>query len=210
MADDELRLFVACELPDEVREALASVQDGLRRLDPPALRWVRPEGIHLTLKFLGAFARRRVDELVEALDHVVEPFALTVTPATLGGFPSASLRAGGGARLRVLWLGLEGDVEGLAGLARRVDEALVPLGFPAERRPFRAHLTLARVQERASNDERKRLVELVRGYALPAMPSMRLTAVHLIQSRLGPGGSVYTRLASVPRGGDLTASDGPS
>ena len=210
MADGELRLFVACELPDDVREALARVQQDLRRLDPPALRWVRPEGIHVTLKFLGAVPRDRLDPVVEALESAVEPFELTVTPAEVGGFPSAPLRAGGGARLRVLWVGLAGDVEPLAALARRVDEALAPLGFPAERRPFRAHLTLARVQERASNDDRKRLAELVRGYRLPPCPSMTLTSVHLIQSTLKPGGSVYTGLASVPRGANLTASGVPS
>lgn len=191
MADDEqLRLFVACELPDDVREALARVQDDLRPLSPPALRWVRPEGIHLTLKFLGAVSRNRLDQLVEALERAVDPFELTVQPAELGGF--------GGARLRVIWVGLEGELEALAALAGSVDGAMAGLGFPKETRPFRSHLTLARVQERATAEERRRVANLVQRYRLPSLPSMLLARVDLMQSTLGRGGAVYRRLASVP------------
>ena len=144
----ELRLFVACELPDDVRDALGRLQAGLRRGDRAGLRWVRPEGIHITLKFLGGVEEGRVGEITPALASAIEPFELRVRPASLGGFPS--LVAGGGARLRVVWVGLEGDVEGLAALAGRVDAALESIGFPSERRPFAAHLTLARVSDRAS------------------------------------------------------------
>ena len=194
----ELRLFVACELPGDVRDGLGRVEADLRRGDRVGLRWVRPEGIHVTLKFLGGVDETRVEEITAALAAAIEPFELRLRPATVGGFPSAGLRAGGGARLRVIWVGLEGDIEGLAALAARVEAALQPLGFPAERRPFAAHLTLARVPDRASAVERRELSELVGGYRMPELPPMVLTQVALMRSILGPNGSVYNRLAGFP------------
>jgi 2'-5' RNA ligase len=192
-----LRLFVACELSDEVRRALGRVQDDLRRLGARPLRWVRPEGIHVTLKFLGETESRRVDDIVEALAGAIPPFELSLRVSTLGGF--------GGARLRVVWVGLEGDVEALAGVARRVDGALAPLGFPRERRPFAAHLTLARVRDEASPAERRELVALIQRYRMPAPPSMIVREVALMRSIVGSGGSVYRRLASFPSGAGVAS-----
>lgn len=194
----QLRLFVACELPDAVRQALGRLQSELRKLGAGALRFVRPEGIHVTLKFLGNVDEQRVGKIGDALVGAIEPFAFDLRPATLGGFPSTSLRAGGGSRLRVVWVGLDGDVDALGALAGRVEGALVPLGFPAERRPFAAHLTLARVRDTASAQERRTLSELVERYRPAPMPSMILTRVVLMRSVLGPGGSRYHRLATFP------------
>ena len=188
-----LRLFVACELPDEVRRALGRAQDDLRRLDPGRLRWVRPEGIHLTLKFLGEVEETRLEEITSALAAAVGPFELRLRPAALGGF--------GGARLRVVWMSLEGEVEALASLAHRVEAALTPLGFPpdASGRPFAAHLTLARVPDAVPPAERRRLASLLQRHRSPPLPSMILTEVRLMRSVLGPAGSVYYRVASFPQ-----------
>jgi 2'-5' RNA ligase len=152
---------------------------------------VRPESVHVTLKFLGEVEETRVADITSALAAAVEPFELRLQPAALGGF--------GGARLRVVWLGLEGDVEALAALAGRVEQALTPLGFPAERRPFAAHLTIARVPDRASSEERRQLALLLKRHRSPALPSMILTEVRLMRSVLGPGGSAYYRMASFPQ-----------
>lgn len=193
----QLRLFVACELPDEVKRALGRIQDDLRSAlsgGAVRLRWVRPESVHVTLKFLGEVEETRVAEITSALAAAVEPFELRLSSsAGLGGF--------GGARLRVVWLGLEGDVEALAALASRVEQALTPLGFPAERRPFAAHLTIARVPDRASPEERRQLALLLERHRTPALPSMILTEVRLMRSVLGPGGSAYYRIASFPQQG---------
>ncbi len=189
----QLRLFVACELSDDVRDGLRRIQDDLRRLGAGQLRWARPEGIHVTLKFLGEVEEARVAEISAALAAAIEPFELRLQPAALGGF--------GGARLRVIWVGLQGDVEALASLAGRVEAALTPLGFPRERRPFAAHLTLARVADRVPAADRRELADLIDGYRPPPLPSMIVTDVSLMQSKLGPRGSVYQRLASFPREG---------
>jgi 2'-5' RNA ligase len=186
----QLRLFVACELPEEVREALGGVQTDLRRMGADSLRWVRPEGIHITLKFLGGVDEARAGEITAALAAAVEPFELRLRPGALGTF--------GGDRLRVVWVGLDGDTEALASLAGRVEGALAPLGFPGEQRPFAAHLTLARAPDHVPLGERRQLAALVRRYRPPALPTMTLRRVALMQSTLGPGGSVYTRLAAFP------------
>ena len=187
-----LRLFVACELPPAVRDALGRLQDELRARGAGRLRWVRPEGIHLTLKFLGEVSAAKREAVENALAAaVVAPFALDVRLGSLGGF-------GGRQRLRVIWVGLEGDVEGLAELAALVEEALGPLGFPREGRPFAPHLTLARVPDDAGVQERSRLADLLEAFPSPSLPSMTLTAVNLMQSFLQPTGARYQCLAVYP------------
>jgi 2'-5' RNA ligase len=174
-----------------VRAALGRVQDDIRRLAGDKLRWVRPEAIHVTLKFLGEVDASRVEGIRAALAAAISPFEVRVRPAALGTF--------GGNQLRVLWVGLEGDIEPLASLAGAVEVALEPLGFPREQRPFAAHLTLARPRNTVHPAELRTLASLARGYEAPRLPSMTLRSVSLMQSTLGRGGSVYTRLAEYPR-----------
>jgi RNA 2',3'-cyclic 3'-phosphodiesterase len=190
--ESSLRLFVACELPAEALEALGRVQAELRELGTGRLRWVRPEGIHLTLKFLGAVAPDMSQRVIDALAAaIVEPFTLELRFDRVGSF-------GGRMRLRVIWVGLAGDVEELAALAATVEEALGPLGFPRESRPFAPHLTLARVPDDMGIEERSRLSDLVAAYKLPPMPSMSISEVSLMQSFLLPGGARYEQRAAFP------------
>ena len=117
----ELRLFVACELPPEMKAALTALQDALRRQGAPPVRWVRPEGIHLTLKFLGAVPAQRVSDICAALAPTVEgirPLGLSL--GSLGAF-------GGRRGARVVWVGVEGDIERVSELQRRVEAALARL-----------------------------------------------------------------------------------
>ncbi len=190
--DRGLRLFVACELPTAVRDALGRLQGDLKARTTSRLRWVRPEGIHLTLKFLGevpAAKRREIESALAAA--IVDPFAFELRLGHVGGF-------GGRQRLRVIWVGLEGDVEGLAGLAALVEKALTPLGFPRESRPFAPHLTLARVPDDATPEERGRLADLLGSFSAPPSAAMTVNAVSLMQSFLEPGGARYQRLAVFP------------
>lgn len=186
---ENLRLFVACELPEETRRALAEIQETLRRESVErVLRWVRPDGIHLTLKFLGSVPFESVPGITGALAGAIEPFELRVRPGRLGLF--------GGARVRVVWVGLDGDIDGLAALAERVEGALEPLGFAWERRPFAGHLTLARVREQASVAERRDVAALIQSARMPDFSPITLTEVSLVQSLPGRGGSEYRRLAA--------------
>lgn len=186
-----LRLFVAIELPEAVRRALEEAMLMLQREGATTgLRWVRAEGVHLTLQFLGATAAERVPSMRDALAaaaHAVPPFELA--PGGLGSF-------GGRSRMRVIWIGMGGDEEALADLAARVREALAPLGFAADRDQFRAHLTLARVREDTSREERERLYDLIGRVAAPVMPRFGVDRISLMQSILGPGGAQYRALAT--------------
>jgi 2'-5' RNA ligase len=194
-----LRLFVAIELPETWLAAIEDLQSRLRsRLEKPGkaplrLRWVRPEGVHLTLKFLGNVAALRLAELQRALQ------------AALPRSPELELRLGSPSffadprrgRVRVLWLGLEGDVRALAALAGRIDAACAGLGFEPERRPFAPHLTLARVSE----DQillQPAAEELLRSLSLPQPPPLHVVSVSLMRSHLDRSGARYERLAALP------------
>ncbi len=185
------RLFVAGELSASVREALASVQEDLRRRAGEArVRWTRPEGIHLTLKFLGEVASERLAVLAAALGRALagQP-ALRLRLAGLGSF-------GGARRLRVIWVGLAGDLEPLARLAVAVDAALAGEGFPREKRPFSPHLTLGRVADGVRPEARVRLHEVLEAAPPPPAMPVHLARVCLMQSTLGPGGARYAALES--------------
>jgi 2'-5' RNA ligase len=179
-----IRAFIAIELPPAVKDALGGVArmlgEGLPR---GAVRWTRPEQTHLTLRFLGDTPLDRLTAVRQAMDAAAaqnRPFELRL--GGVGCFPNRS-------RPRVIWVGLAaaggGDSAPLLALKTALDEALAPLGWPPEDKPFRAHLTLGRVK-----DERG-----VRGVAwaadAPAL-SLPVTAIHLIESQLRPEGPVYT------------------
>jgi 2'-5' RNA ligase len=205
-ADDRsLRLFVAVELPREVREALAAAVDTLRRAGvDDGLRWVRPEGIHVTLKFLGATPPARVPQIGEALRRALAgAAAFALQPESVGTFPGGRAAHARG-DVRVVWVGVAGDTAALGDAAARVERALAPLGYPTERRPFAAHLTLARVREEASREMRERILRALEPYAAGAadparlrFPSFEARAVSLMQSTLRPGGAEYRALETV-------------
>ncbi len=188
---DVLRLFVAVELGEEALRALASLQDALRRRGLDGLRWVRPEGVHLTLKFLGETPAERVPAIQEALGEAVS------------GTPPHVLRLNGlgtfGSRRspRVLWVGLEGDLEDLRRLQGRVEAALARLGFPREDRAFSPHLTLARVRPENAAALSEPIARAIEAAPAPEA-SIAVRDVVLMRSTLGPGGAVYDRLAAFP------------
>lgn len=191
MNNQQIRSFIAIELPDEVKAALASLQAELKLAEHTFVKWVTPEGIHLTLKFLGNIVASRVSEIEKAVGEAVQgisSFKLEISD--LGVFPN--LR-----QPRVLWVGVGGEVDRLIVLQRRVDEALIPLGFTPESRPFSPHLTLARLRERVSPRERRDFGELVQKTPFVAKYLVEVGAISLMRSQLLPAGAVYSRLAEI-------------
>jgi RNA 2',3'-cyclic 3'-phosphodiesterase len=191
--EPRLRLFVALELPDAWLKALSATQDELRRRVEggpcPRLRWVRPEGIHLTLKFLGSVeADRR--EVIEGALAAIEP-GLFRFSLSLGAPGSFGDRRGP----RVIWAGLEGDLDRLGALASAVEGALSPLGFPTEARAFNPHLTLARVPDDFPASARRELSSQVERLSAPRVAAMSVQGLSLMRSHLGRGGARYERLA---------------
>jgi RNA 2',3'-cyclic 3'-phosphodiesterase len=181
-----IRSFVAVDLPSDLRESIAAVNKRLSRLRLDG-RFSKPESIHLTLKFLGDIEESRVPEIREAIEtsaRGIEPFSVAVR--SLGVFPHL-------ARPRILWLGLEPS-QALNLLQRRVEESLARLGFEAEARPFKPHLTLIRLKSVRNTTELVQFLKLEESREVGTLP---VDAVHLFQSILRPDCAEYRRLASV-------------
>jgi 2'-5' RNA ligase len=191
---EQIRAFVAIELPDEARKGLASLRRELERDDHRFVKWVDPGGIHLTLKFLGNIPSRRVTEITEATKKAAQafsPFLLEISG--LGAFPSLK-------QARVVWVGLGGELDKLSTLQQKIDSALAAQGFAREERPFKPHLTLARVREGASASERGRFGELVDSATFEGKYHVEVEAIKLMRSQLTPAGAIYTCLAVIGLG----------
>jgi 2'-5' RNA ligase len=187
---EQIRSFIAIELPGELRQALTRLQDGLKTGSRTPVKWVDPGSIHLTLKFLGNIdvgLTGRITAVMEEAVRGLHPFRIDV--GGLGVFPNPR-------RVQVVWVGLAGEIERLARLQKRIEAGLTPLGFAAESRSFTPHLTLARIRDRATPQERQDLGRLIEGTRFEADCGINVDAVHLMKSQLTREGPVYSRLNS--------------
>jgi RNA 2',3'-cyclic 3'-phosphodiesterase len=179
-----LRTFIAIDLPVSVQEALDGFEKELQKARAP-IAWVRPERIHLTLKFLGDIAPERVPQIqlnLEKLARTVVSFRLQ--PSGCGTFPS-------GKQMRIIWVGLTGDGAALQALQQNVEEAMVGLGFKKEERSFRPHLTVGRVKGRQGLRALQDLLVSQQGFEAEAFD---VTELVLYKSELKPQGAHYTPL----------------
>ena len=194
-SEEKVRVFVAVELPNAVKAEFAGLTAAIDALGIRAARTVRPEGIHLTLKFLGDVSVERIPEIEAAVDRAagtVAPFDLSL--GDTGVFPNPRAT-------RVLWVGVEGDLDSLGRLQRRVEESLAELGFKPERRGFNPHITAGRVRDRVSNADRRRVTETLLSHEY-ARPLIHVESISLIRSILRPDGAVYEPIYGVSLGGD--------
>ena len=163
------------------------MQAELRKSDAD-VGWVRPEGVHLTLKFLGDVEEKKVAELGDALREGLKgetPFILQAKG--IGTFPTPRAP-------RVVWLGVEGEVTRLSALAKTVEEICANLKFPKEDRPFKAHLTLGRVK---SPRGRGALVKMLENFKDADLGEFRADAVSVMKSELQRTGAVYTEMRRI-------------
>ena len=178
-----VRLFVAVFPPPDVQQAAAAVIETLRR-PGDGVSWVRPDNLHYTLRFIGEVGEDGARRVAEAAG--VTAGRHTAFDAALGGvgaFPNAR-------RARVIWLGMTSGERELVALARDLEAALEPRGFPRDSRPFSPHLTLGRVRE----PRQDWTARLAAAPAAPPEPTMRFRVDRLcvVESRLNPRGSIYT------------------
>lgn len=187
-----MRLFIAIDLDDAIRQRILRFMDGVREFAPD-VRWVSPQSLHVTLKFIGE--SDQFEGIKEKLSRV-QAAGTQISFRGTGFFPSSRSP-------RVFWIGVEAD-EHLAKLARGVDEALLPLGIKKEERAFTPHLTLARS---GSGDPRRqhtdgpnkkfqRLPEQLAKMPAPDFGTMTAHEFFLYQSKTAPSGAVYTKLAA--------------
>jgi 2'-5' RNA ligase len=184
---DTIRAFVALDLPADIVDHVSGLQSGLRARGL-RLRWVRPQNVHLTLKFLGDIPEAAVAEMGLALRRASRgsaPLALTVQG--LGVFPGIR-------RARVLWVGLGGQVEALQSLYSRIEDEFAGLGLAREKRGFKAHLTLARMKEPPASRDLLSALEETGGYEPRPFKARWLI---LYKSDLKPQGAVYTPMVEI-------------
>jgi len=204
---EPVRAFIALPLPPEWTAALAATVAQLRSTVPASVvRWANPDGIHLTLQFLGNTDALLIPDIIAALTRhltgsmpgpTAVPAPPVLTLSGLGAFPS-------GDRPRVIWAGVSGDLDTLSALRQSALNATVGLGWPDDKRPFRPHLTIGRVRDNTTPARRRAVAHAIAAGVSAARPSparpWTADAVRLYRSVLTPAGAVYTSLAEVKIG----------
>lgn len=193
-----MRLFIALDINDAIRQRIVRFMDGIRGFVPDA-RWVRPESLHVTLKFIGEKSAADADRIKQALTSIqADEIQLTITGH--GFFPNAK-------SARVFWIGIESNHR-LPDLARKIDESTAIMGIPKEDHPYTPHLTLARGGSGSGNPSREsrdrpnrnfhKLQEKLAVLAPPGFGSMTAREFYLFESQLLRGGARYNKIASFP------------
>ncbi len=196
--DTSMRLFIALDLPEAWKRALETLQRDLQSAIAARLsanvrpRWVRPEGIHLTLKFLGETPADRLESLTAALAQAVtiEP-AFDLTLVRVGAFEQRRAP-------RVILATISVQGRALIDLYERIETWLAAAGWPRETRTFHPHLTLARLPDAMDDATCRAVADMANAFASPEAPVWHVDRVHLIRSHLGPGGARYESLAAFP------------
>ena len=180
-----MRTFISVEIPDGIKKEMAKAQEQLKRSGAEA-GWARPEGIHLTLKFLGEVVEAKIVEIKNTLAHAVgdmSRFRLEIAGA--GAFPNSK-------NPRVVWLGVSGDIDKLSALWRSVEDSMTEIGFDREERAFSPHLTLARIKYLRPRYSWQKAIDSIKDIRLAGF---EVDHISLMKSELKPSGAVYTEIA---------------
>ena len=181
-----MRSFIAIKLPERVKSAISELQQEFKKCKAD-IRWVKPENIHLTLKFLGDTDEKSLDSIVEELKAACSGYGrFDLETRSVGVFPD--IRAP-----RVLWVGIS-DNDSLTGLQKSIEDGLAKLGFSPEKRRFRPHLTLGRFR---SFSGKEGLYDKVEEHKDISLGSIDVKSIFLIKSELTPSGAEYTKIAGI-------------
>lgn len=190
-----VRSFIAIPVP---RSGIEVLERAVKRLDSEIggqVRWVRPRGIHLTLKFMGDIPASTLERVLEALPQVTASFSpFEIAMSGLGVFPNPR-------HPRVLWAGLDGDLGTLSALQSAVDQAAEKLGLPKEDRLFSPHLTLGRVRRDTNEEQSRKIGYLMTNTGLQAPLSWSVETVDLMRTELDSTGSRHYLVGSTTIGG---------
>ena len=182
-----IRTFIAVEIPDGIKAAMRDIQSDLRKSGAD-VGWARPEGVHLTLKFLGDVEADAIPRLAAELGVALSgmrPFTLSV--GGTGVFPTPKSP-------RVVWLGLGGDMDALGAAQKAVEAVCGGFGFKPEDRPFRPHLTLGRVKSAKGRDA---LIKALALHENAELGTFTAGSVSVMKSELKPSGAVYTEMHKI-------------
>lgn len=184
-----IRTFIAIEVPDHVKDVLSNVVQTIQKIELINVRWVRTESIHLTVKFIGDINPNLVPQIQTVLeDSARESSAFCLGLSNLGTFPSLF-------KPKVLWIGLQGELESLTKLQLSTEKQLESIGFPKSRIRFTPHLTLGRIRSALTTNQLSRLSEALKDP--PTHIHWRVSELHLVQSTLTPTGALHHKLSTV-------------
>lgn len=189
MEIEPVRTFIAIEFPSELKERLRLFQDSLKNPDDHFVKWVEPDLMHLTLKFLGNQHPQKLEIISEALGKAIsDKHAFSLSTGQTGCFP-------GWNRARIYWLGLAGDLRQFLILHNVIEETLARAGFPSENRDFTAHLTLARIKEGNSQQDIAGFTARIRNIQFKPVHSIVVDRISMMKSTLTRQGPIYERIS---------------
>lgn len=179
-----MRTFIAIALTAEIRDYLTGIQEELKQSRADA-KWVRPENIHLTLKFLGERDEKKIEKIKLALEETVrDKNGFTIRLSDIGAFPKLESP-------RVIWVGIDHGEKETRELAYELDERIAVLGIPKEERPFSSHITIARLKSPLNRQE---LAQALKNLPKPQGREFRVGRITLYKSTLTPNGPIYEAL----------------
>ena len=190
-----IRAFIAVDLPPDIQDCLKSISEQLKeQMGPVQIRWVIPENIHLTLKFLGDVSLNNIPVLTDLLEREtasLKPMVISI--GGIGAYPKVRSP-------RVVWVGIEAPQE-MYSLQRIVDTQLNRIGYAPDKRSFSPHLTLGRVSRNSTPQEVKKIGEVLASQKIGFLGVARIHGIHLYRSDLKPSGAVYTKMFTAPFNG---------
>jgi len=185
-----MRCFIAIELPEAVKSTLSGIEEELKK-SKADVRWVKPDNIHLTLKFFGNIEEKKTEKIIEIMENICNQYApFTIEIKGMGTFPNIKSP-------RVLWVGIEGN-DTLKTLQKEIENKMESIGFEREDRAFTAHLTLGRFR---SSIEKEGLLKAVKLHEKDTfVGSINVQSLSLIRSDLHPEGARYSKIIDIPLG----------
>ncbi|MCK4648773.1 RNA 2',3'-cyclic phosphodiesterase [bacterium] len=184
---EKVRTFIATKLTPEILSNISKLQEELKKT-VLEVKWVKPENIHLTLKFLGHIIPEELEKVKLATREALKPFApFEISVSGLGAFPKINYP-------RIIWTGIDKGKEELKRIAFSIEKNLAKIGFAREKKSFSPHLTLGRVK---SSKGRERLIEALSLVKTSNLGSMRVAKIFIVKSELRPQGPVYTTLEEI-------------
>ena len=185
-----MRCFIAIELPEAVKSALSGIEEELKK-SKADVRWVKPDNVHLTLKFFGNIEEKKTEKIIEIMENICNQYApFTIEIKGMGTFPNIKSP-------RVLWVGIEGN-DTLKTLQKEIENKMESIGFEREDRAFTAHLTLGRFR---SSIEKEGLLKAVKLHEKDTfVGSINVQSLSLIRSDLHPEGARYSKIIDISLG----------
>ena len=193
-----LRCFIAVEIPEPVKRSLGDMIENLKKSGSD-VKWLPPENIHITLKFLGSTDESLLEAVKGSLSKKLSPYSpFYITISGVGCFPDER-------RPRVIWVGTHESSGHVRDVHSAIDAEMAKFGFPSEEREFSPHLTIGRVKGRQRIAE---LMKMLDEYRQVSFGDLEVSGVTLMKSELNPAGAKYFPLAEIPFGGRTDVKQG--